>query len=407
MDLKTIRDLSLKILLDSIRYKTVLGDQYGDIVDYYKEVLSQHGVHVTIHRVPDEYVKKHVPEKFNPWKPRYILIARVGYGDKVLQFNGHYDVVPPGDGWRSDPFNPVISEGRVYGRGSTDMKGGIAAFLSTLIYYAEREPGLVLEGVLVPDEEIGGLAGTGYLVRELGSRPNWVVIAEPSGLERVYNGHRGVAWFIVKVFGKQAHGSAPWLGDNAFEKMLVYASRFIGEYRKLLEAKKSVFNYEDPLAAKPTVNPGGLLISPGAVNIVPGVSGFSIDRRLIVEERADEVVREVRDLASRITSETGIESVVEVLEASNPAYTPESSVIVQSIREAAVKAIGVEPKPVICTGGLDLRYYTEKGVEAVAYGPGVIGLAHQPNEYIVLEDLYRAISVYVKLVEILEGSGRQ
>lgn len=401
MDISELRNISLKILSESIKYKTVLGEQYEEIIDYYRDVLSQYGVHVTIHRVPNEYVEKHLPKEYNPSKPRYILIARVGYGDKVLQFNGHYDVVPPGSGWSSDPFTPRIIDNKLYGRGATDMKGGIAAFLAALIYYAEREPDIIVEGVLVPDEEIGGVTGTGYLVRELGSRPNWVVIAEPSGLGRIYNGHRGNVWFLINVRGRQAHGSAPWLGENAFEKMIVYAKKFIDEYRAILENKKSILKYEDPRASKPTINPGGLLVSPGAVNIVPGFSGFSIDRRLIVEERVEDVIEEIRQLASRITSETGIQADLEILDSSNPAYTPENSKIISAIRKATGTTIGIEPEAVICTGGLDLKYYSEKGIEAVAYGPGAIGVAHQANEFIELDDLYRAIEVYIKLVEIL------
>jgi succinyl-diaminopimelate desuccinylase len=406
LELSKLHELGLYILSESIKYKTVLGEQYEDLVDFYREVLSEHGVHVTVHRVPDEYVKKHLPERFNPDKPRYILLARVGSGDRVLQFNGHYDVVPPGEGWATDPFTPTIAEGKLYGRGATDMKGGIAAFLAAMIHYAEREPDIIVEGVLVPDEEIGGVTGTGYLVRELKSRPDWVVIAEPTGPTQLYNGHRGIVWFIVKVYGKQAHGSAPWLGDNAFEKMLVLAKRFIDEYRSILEGRVSSYSYEDPRAAKPTINPGGILLSPGAFNIVPGVSGFSVDRRLIVEESVEAVVEEVKRLVEKISAEIGVKAEVEVAQTSNPAYTPESSLIVSAVKRSALEVLGVDPKPVICTGGLDLRYYAEERIEAVAYGPGVIGLAHQPNEYIELAEFYKFIDVYIKLVEVIASARR-
>lgn len=400
---KKLTEFAVKVLADSIKYRTVLGEDYEELVDYYREVLSSYGVHVTIHRVPDEYLKKNLPVQYNPSKPRYILIARVGSGEKVLQFNGHYDVVPPGSDWRTNPFEPVIIENKLYGRGSSDMKGGIAAFLAAMVYYAEREPSIVLEGVLVPDEEIGGLTGTGYLVRELGSRPDWVVIAEPSGLDNVYVGHRGNLWFMVKIYGKQAHGSAPWLGDNAFEKMIIYAKEFIDKYRIKLSTKKSSFEYEHPEASKPTITPGGLLISPGAVNIVPGMVGFSVDRRLIVEENIEEVFNEIRELAESISGETGIQSEIEVIEASNPAYTSLESTIVSSLGSSIEEVLGLKPRFTICTGGLDLKYYSEAKIEAVAYGPGAIGAAHKPNEYIDLLDLEKAINVYVELVRKLES----
>lgn len=402
--MSTIEELNIavNILLESIKYRTILGEDYEEIIQYYADVLSKHGVHVTIHTVPQEYVKKTLHQRYNPDKPRYILISRVGYGDKVLQFNGHYDVVPPGEGWKTDPFKPAVLDNKIYGRGASDMKGGIATFLATLIHFAKREPDIVLEGVLVPDEEIGGATGTGYLVRELGSKPDWVIIAEPSGLDNVWIGHRGLVWFLVKVLGKQAHGSAPWLGDNAFEKMLIYANLFIKKYRDVLSKKRSSFAYDDPNATLPTITPGGVLISPGAVNIVPGEVGFSIDRRLIVEERVNEVVDEFMELAEEISRETGIESKVEVLNASNPAFTPPDSILVKTIEEAIMKTINIKPRLTVCTGGLDLRYYSDVKVDAVAYGPGVVDIAHKANEYIDIDSIRKGLEVYVSLVENLE-----
>jgi len=79
---------------------------------------------------------------------------------------------------------------------------------------------------------------------------------------------------------------------------------------------------------------------------------------------------------------------------------------VSAVKRSALEVLGVEPKPVICTGGLDLRYYAEERIEAVAYGPGVIGLAHQPNEYIELAEFYKFIDVYIKLVEVIASARR-
>lgn len=397
--------LAESVLANSIKYETVLGDYYEDIVNYYADVLSKHGVHVTIHRVPDEYIRRVLPPQFKPEKPRYILLARVGSGDRVLQLNGHYDVVPPGEGWTKPPFNPVVEGGRLYGRGSSDMKGGIAAIIAVLVYLVQkREPDIIVEAVLVPDEEIGGVTGTGYLVNELGSRPDWVVIAEPSGVDSIYIGHRGNVWCMVKVYGRQAHGSSPWLGDNAFEKMLVFASRFIGEYREVLKARISRYAYEHPEASKPSITLGGMLLSPGAVNIVPGVVGFSIDRRLIVEENADDVIREIRELVDRISRETSIPASVEVLDKSNPALTPEESQLVRMLKNSVKTVVGVEPRAIVCVGGLDLKYYAAQGIQAVAYGPGKPGVAHKQDEYVELEDLRRAIQVYIDLVHKLEST---
>lgn len=405
MGIGEARNIAVKIASESISYPTVLGEAYEDIVNYYKDVLSSYGVHVTVHRVADDFVRKALKPEFRPELPRYILLGRIGKGDRVLQFNGHYDVVAPGGGWASDPFKPLIADGKIFGRGATDMKGGIAAFLAAMIYVAQRgEPDIVIEAALVPDEEIGGLTGTGYLVEELGSRPDWVVIAEPSGIDNVYIGHKGNVWGMVKVRGRQAHGSAPWLGDNAFIKMIRYAWEFYNEYAKALEGRRSAYEYEHPEAAKPTLNLGGLLISAGSVNIVPGAAGFSVDRRLIVEERADDVEREIAELVRKLSERLGIEAEFELLDKSDPVVTEPSSEIVTALDASIREVLGRSPRKTICVGGLDLKYYIRRGVQAIAYGPGKVGVAHMANEYIEIADIYAAVDVYVKLIEKLSGS---
>jgi len=382
----------------------VLGESYEEIVDFYKEVLSSHGAHVTVHRVDDEYVRKTIPREYNPDKPRYILLARIGSGEKNLQFNGHYDVVAPGEGWETPPFKPVVREGRVYGRGSTDMKGGIASVVGALAYLAStREPEIVVEAALVPDEEIGGLTGTGYLVDVLGSRPDWALIAEPSGINNIYIGHRGGVWAMVKVYGRQAHGSTPWLGDNAFERMVYLAKAFMEEYKARLAGKRSSFKYEMEEASTPTLTLGGRLLAPGSINIVPGVVGFSIDRRLIIEERADDVVEELRGFLKEASSRLGVTAELEVMEKSDPALTNPEALIVKAVEESSASVLGQRPSKTICVGGLDLRYYARRGVEAVAYGPGEVGLAHKVNEFVKVSDLVKMAEVYVDIVRRLES----
>jgi len=399
--LKNAFEISQRILINSVKYPTILGDHYEELTYYYADELSKYGIHTTVHKVPKEYCEKVLPKQFNPEKPRYILIARVGSGEKVLQFNGHYDVVAAGGGWSTHPFNPVITNGKIYGRGTTDMKAGIAAFLATMIYFAttNKEPNIIVEGATVPDEEIGGATGTGYLVNVLESRPDFAVIAEPSGVGNIYIGHRGNVWAMVRVRGKQAHGSTPWLGENAFEKMIVLADYFVKKYKPLLEARKSTLKYEDPHASSPTITLGGKLEAPGSINIVPGQVGFSIDRRLIVEERAEQVIDELRKFVETASKELGIESEVEIVDYSNPVYVEENHPYVNTLARAVKEALGVEPTRTVCVGGLDLKYYLAKGIPAVAYGPGEVNTAHKADEFVTLESLYNSIKVYIKLVE--------
>ncbi|MEM1675158.1 MAG: M20 family metallopeptidase [Desulfurococcaceae archaeon] len=394
-----IYELAEEVLIESIKYPTVLGENYYEIVNYYAEILSKHGVYVNIHRVPDEYVKQTLPREYNPDKPRYILIARTGSGEKILQFNGHYDVVYPGEGWKiTEPFKPKKIDNKIYGRGSTDMKGGIASIIGTLVYLSTiSDLNIVVEAVIVPDEEIGGLTGTGYLVEYMNSRPNWVVIAEPSGLENIWIGHKGLVWGFIKTKGIQVHGSIPWLGDNAFEKMVKVADYFIKNYLPYLKNKKSSYIYDAPGGEYPSATLGGKLIAPGSINIVPGVSGFSIDRRLIIEENVDEVVGEINNFVERASRELGFEVEFSIVEKMNPAFTNPESKLVKTLSKVVYKQIGVEPVKTVCVGGLDMRYYSYRGIETVAYGPGVPYMSHQVDEYIVLDNVFKVIDIYVDL----------
>ncbi len=405
-----VRELARRVLVESISYPTFLGESYGEIVNYYASVLREFGVHVTVHKVPQEYVLNNAPAIAQPSKPRYILLARVGSGERVLQFNGHYDVVPPGGGWSvAEPFNPKEVDGRIYGRGATDMKGGIASFTAAIAHLASAGElkELVVEGVYVPDEEVGGLTGTGYLVKDLGSKPDLAIIAEPSGLGKVWIGHRGNVWLEVVVKGRQTHGSTPWLGVNAFEKMIYLAKEFIETYKPFLEGRRSSYEYDFPEAGSPTVNVGGKTSSANAINIVPGEASFSIDRRLIVEEDPEQVVEELKEFLSKEAAATGSEIDVKLVSKSPPALTNPNTTLVKGLVRAVNRVTGTTPKLIVCSGGLDLRYYRDFRIDAVAYGPGAPDAAHVADEYIELSDVHKATEIYLEFIRVLQESGAQ
>ena len=376
------------------------GERYREFVDTASQVFRELGFDVKIYEVPKGEVAKYYPDYKD--YPRYILIARRGSGRPILHFNGHYDVVPPGSGWETDPFKPVVKEGRLYGRGSVDMKGGIAAAIAAAKTFLElhKEFRGTLEFALVPDEEIGGETGTGYLVRQGLSTPDYVVIPEPSGSDNIWIGHRGAFWFYVEVYGKQAHGSSPWLGVNAFEYMVRIAERFMTEYRRILEQKKSSYTYDDPRGAVPTITIGGEVRGGAKINIVPGYMAFSVDRRVIVEEKLEEVEKEVEEFIEKLRKEfPEVRIELKVTNRLPPAITDPESELVKKLSSSVEKAIGKKPRLSVCLGGLDMRFYTEKGIQAVTYGPGPLTLAHQANEHVVLDELKRVSKAYELLME--------
>lgn len=404
----SMRDYSKKILMDLIRIPTVSpsGEFYEEFISYTRELLSREGFDVEIIDVPQEIVDEKVPPE-GRGRRRRIILASIGSVDNVIiHFNGHYDVVPGGPGWSvTEPFKPVEIDGKIYGRGATDMKGGIVAALVSMIalreYLDKIRAGL--EIALVPDEEIGGYSGTGYLVSLGRVRGRYVIISEPSGLNQIYIGHKGTVWGRVIVRGKTAHGSTPWLGVNAFEKAVILASemmkRIVPETMKI----KSSYEYDLPEGGIATIMLGGYLRGGDKTNQVPGEVIFSFDRRVIVEERAIDVWNDLREKILSIARENNIDAEVVLEQLSEPVLTDPNSRLIKALERASEEVLGRRARKIVCIGGLDMRFYAEKRYEVATYGPGVLGKAHAPDEYIEISDVLEASKVYIKtLFNLLE-----
>ncbi len=396
-----------KVLSRLIEIPTVVppGEKYEDCANYLRDLLKEYGWEVQVIKVPIEYAGKYIP-KYKDY-PRYIVLARLkGEAEKpILHFNGHYDVVPPGTGWTiTDPFKPKIIDGKVYGRGATDMKGGIASILLTAKMLAEGR--LSYQGTVeisfTPDEEIGGECGVGYIVNEGIVKPDYCIIAEPSGVENIWFGHKGLVWFDIIVKGKAAHGSTPWLGVNAFEKMVEVAQALIKELKPKVESKISKYDYIYPEGKKATMNIGGEVHGGAKVNVVPDYYSFSIDRRVIPEETVGEAEKEVIEFINNLKKKIpGLNVEVKIRTRMKPCLTDPSSKICQVTSKACKEIIGKEPKLTVCIGGLDMRYYAYKGIETIVYGPGVLGIAHMSNEYIEVKDILTVSKVYLKTLHEL------
>jgi len=381
------------------------GENYGRMAELLRNELESLGLRVEVHRVPDEVVERHYP--WARGHPRYIVIARLSSGrpGPVLHFNGHYDVVPPGQGWSMDPFRPVVRDGKVYGRGASDMKGGIASVIGAVraLLEAGWEPARgSLELSFTPDEETGGETGVRYMLEKGLARPSHAVVAEPSTTGRIWIGSRGAVWARVRVHGKQAHGSAPWLGLNAFEAMAEIAVWLRHRYIPRLAERRTDLPMDDPRAASPTLTMGGEVRGGAKTNIVPGFYEFSLDRRTIPGEDPDEVERELREAVERAARETGLLSqgyrVELVVDGKASATTlPPDHPFVEQLAATVKEVLGIEPLRTICIGGLDTRYFQERGVAALTYGPGGAAVAHMPDEYVPISELEGAARVYAAL----------
>ncbi len=331
-----------------------------------------------------------------------------------LHLNGHFDVVPPGEGWTTDPFGGTVTDGRLYGRGTADMKGGIAAAATAI--EAVRRAGIELVGSVelsgTVDEETGGFAGVAHLARSRiidSQRTDWVIIPEPFGPKRVCVGHRGVYWFRVVAHGHAAHGSMPYQGRNAIADMAVLLEHMRTELQPRLEGRKSALPVVPEASRVGTLNinsvlggqAGESLQSPCVADRCEAV----VDRRFIPEESFEQVRDEIVDLIRAVEADGArgpfaLEDMLVV----RPTRTPVPSSLVDALQTAAAAVTGRELALVASPGTYDHKHVTGiAGIqECVAYGPGRLEQAHQPDEWVSVADMVEAAKVLaLTVVELL------
>ena len=320
---------------------------------------------------------------------------------KCVHFNSHIDVVEAGIGWSTDPFGGEVRDGKVFGRGACDMKGGLAASIIAAEAFLEINPDFdgAIEISGTADEETGGYGGVAFLAgKGLFSKPrvDHVIIPEPLNKDRICLGHRGVWWAEIETRGRIAHGSMPFLGDCAVRHMGAVLERFERELYPLLASKHTDMPVVPPGARQSTMNinaiHGGLpegfdgLPSP----LVPDSCRMVIDRRFLIEEALDEVKGEVvgilEDLeANRPDFAYSISDIMEVL----PTMTERDAPVVQAVADGIGAVLGKEPEYVISPGTYDQKHIARIGHlhDCIAYGPGILDLAHQVDEFVVIADM--------------------
>jgi len=349
--------------------------------------------------------------------PRINVIARHegAMRGRCVHFNGHIDVVEAGRGWSVDPFAAVVRDGRIYGRGTCDMKGGLAAAI--VATEALIDSGLPLPGAIeisgTVDEESGGYGGVAYLA-ERGwfspERVQHVIIPEPLNVDRICIGHRGVWWAEVETLGRIAHGSMPFLGDSAIRHMGALLERVEHELLPRLAARQTMMPVVPAAARQSTLNINSVhggqpeghdgLPSPCVADSCRVV----LDRRFLVEETLGEVKGEVRELLERLVAERPgfgytLRDLFEVL----PTMADPAGPVVQATAAAIRAVLGREPQIVCSPGTYDQKHIDRIGrlKDCIAYGPGILDLAHQPDEYVGIDDLVTSAQVMARAAHAL------
>lgn len=333
----------------------------------------------------------------------------------LAHLTGHLDVVPAGSGWTIDPFGGVVRDGRLYGRGSCDMKAGLAA----AVYAAEaiRRAGVSLRGTIeisgTVDEESGGFAGVAWLAergRIAAGRTDHVIIPEPLNVDRICIGHRGAYWFEVTTRGRTAHGSMPFLGVNAIEQMGVVLDALRRELVPAIARRRTAMPVVPDAARHGTLNVNAIEGGQPAVGLqTPCVADRCraiFDRRFLIEEPFEDVRAEIVDLLERTRAGApALEYELADLMIVHPVRTPDGSPVVAALDRAIQRVLGRPAALVASPGTYDHKHVSRiAGVhDCVAYGPGVLDLAHQPDEWCSLEDLVSATKVLALAILELVG----
>jgi succinyl-diaminopimelate desuccinylase len=350
--------------------------------------------------------------------PRLNVVgSRPGRGKgPVVHFNGHFDVVPAGDGWTVDPFGGEVRDGRIWGRGAGDMKAGLAA----AVYAVEalRRAGVETAGALevsgTVDEESGGFAGVAYLAetgRIARGRTDYVVIPEPLGADRICIGHRGVWWFEVELRGRIAHGSMPFLGVSAIDHMAALIEAVRVELQPALATRRTAMPVVPEGAGRATLNVNAVVGGQPADGIqTPCVADRCraiFDRRFLIEEGLEGARAEITALLQKVAARIpGFHYEVKDLMVVHPVRTPEGSPLVAALGRAISEVRGREAAHVASPGTYDQKHVARiAGVEhCVAYGPGILELAHQPDEWCSVRDLVDSTKVLaLTALELVNG----
>jgi succinyl-diaminopimelate desuccinylase len=403
-----------ELTADLIRFETVNppGRDYGPCAEFIGERLRAKGFAIDYVRAKGEPGDSH---DF----PRLNVIARhIGAAPgPCVHFNGHIDVVEAGQGWTVDPFGGLIRDGRVYGRGACDMKGGIAAAM--IAVEAIIAAGVPYRGALelsgTADEESGGFGGVGYLARNGWFSPpkvDHVIIPEPLNPDRVCLGHRGVWWAEIEMRGRIGHGSMPFLGVSAIRGMADFMGRVEQKLYPQLDARRTAMNCVPPGARASTLNynsihggqpePEDGLPSP----VVADWCRLVIDRRYLIEEPLEAVKGEIIALLDEAkAARAGLDYSVRELMQFAPVMTDAADPVVRALDHWIETLFARPAEHIASPGTYDQKHIQRFGAlrSCVAYGPGILDLAHQPDEWVGIADMLRSAKVMAAAALTLTG----
>ena len=399
-----LRDELVQLTVDLIKIPTTNppGENYTDCAEFVGNWAKALGFEIEYIRGVDS------PGDCDKF-PRTNVVARIDgkYAGETVHFNSHIDVVEVGAGWTFDPFGGAIKDGKIYGRGACDMKGGLATSMIAVKAFLAENPNFAgaIEISGTVDEETGGYGGVAYLAKQgYFSKPrvDHVIIPEPLNKDRICLGHRGGWWAEIETHGRIAHGSMPFLGDSAILHMGAVMEKFDKELYPLLASKKTEMPVVPDGAKQSTININS--IHGGESEEFSGLPAPCVadscrlifDRRFLIEESMEQVKGEVVSILDKLeqTRKNFSYSIKDINEI-YPTMTEKDSHVVQALSTGIESVLNKKTDYVISPGSYDQKHIARLGHlhNCVAYGPGILDLAHQPDEYVGIEDMIQSAKI--------------
>ncbi len=405
----------IQLTQDLIRIPTLNppGRDYGTICDYLDRRLSAFGFET-------QWVRAEGSPGDSDAYPRWNLVARKegARAGECVHFNSHHDVVEVGAGWTKDPFGGEVEGDKIYGRGSCDMKGGLAASIIAAEAFIAEHPDFAgaVEISATADEESGGHGGVAYLAGQGffdPARVQHVIIPEPLNKDRICLGHRGGWWAEIETKGEIAHGSMPFLGDCAVRHMGAVLDAFESDLYPAMAARHTDMPVVPEGARSSTMNinsiHGGEPEQPEDYTglpayCVPDSCRIVIDRRYLMEERLEDVRAEVIALLERLKAERPkFDYDLRELNVVIPSMTDRDAPVVRTVQQAIQDTLQVDPEFVASPGSYDQKHIDRIGKlkNCIAYGPGILELAHKPDEWVGITDMLDSAKVMGKSLQSL------
>ncbi len=395
---------AIGFLQDLVKIPTFVppGNNYDKVAEIVAEKMKEAGCAVQLAEASSDYMEKAGATQFRPplEGARVNTIGRIAgqTGSPTLVFNGHIDTVPVNPGWKVDAFSGEIIGDAIYGRGVSDNKGGVCAMV--MAFKALKDAGVKLKGNAVltatADEEVGGIAGLGYIV-DAGLVKGDYGICVDGGIENIGISCQGRIKYNIHTLGKAAHSSTPQLGINAIEHMAKVVLALQSYGRELLKRESSIPAPPD-IGAK-RIYPStavGIIRGGTKENIIPSECTITLNRRFTPDENIEDVRKEIREtVEGSLKDDPQARWKIDEVNVKDAYAIAANHPIVGILNSAAEEILGQKLPIYGSTGGTDMSHIKRANIPMCALGPSRRGNnVHAPDEHLPISDLMSLTKIY-------------